>query len=133
MGPVGHRYLLGVVSFGNPLRKIFVCGSLETPPGAMLDNELLVLDVDTDWHGVLRLHDLASNCVLVIVHWFMHCHVSGFKHSLFTTLSLLPVLFSEFLSYAVQNICLHLLLFLAEAGQVVCWVESFANDSRLCS
>lgn len=61
----------------------------------------------------------------------MHCHVSRFKHTRLTTLRHLPILFSELLSHAVQNVCLHILLLPTDTGQIICWVHSFSNDACL--
>lgn len=101
MGPVSDWHLLGVIALGHAHLQLIIGCSLQAPPRSMLDHKLLVLHINAHWYSVLRLHDLAANCVLVVVHWLVHCHVCRFKHSLFATCSLRPILLCKFLSHAV--------------------------------
>jgi len=127
MGPVGHRDLRGIVTFGNSGSEIIIGGPLQAPPCAVLDNKLFILLVEAYGLAVLCLHHTAPNSILVVVHPFVCGHVRRLEHPLLTSGGVLALLVSEFSCDFIKDIGLQLLLLLANPGEVVGWVEARAN------
>mmetsp|Transcript_17831 Transcript_17831/g.30246 ORF Transcript_17831/g.30246 Transcript_17831/m.30246 type:complete len:301 (+) Transcript_17831:39-941(+) len=66
VGPERNWLLLGVVGLGQPLLDLLVLDFLRSSPGAVLDDQLFVLLVETHSLPVLRLHDSPSDGVLEV-------------------------------------------------------------------
>ena len=104
MGPVSHWDLLCVVTFGHSECEVVISCPLQAPPSTMLDDKLLILDVQAYWYTVLRLHNFTSNCVLVVVHWFMDSHVGCLEHSGLSGYCLLPFFLLELSFDFIKNL-----------------------------
>lgn len=104
MSPVSHWYLLGVVSFGNSGSQFVISGSLQAPPGAVLDNKLLILLSKAHGLAVLSLHHTAPDGILEVVHPLVRGHVCCLEHPLLTGKRILPFLLSELSSDFVKDL-----------------------------
>ena len=93
MGPVRYWDLLSIVSLWNSGGELVISGSLQTPPGTVLDDQLLIFLFQAHWCPILSLHYSAPNCVLVVIHLFVNSHVCRLKHALITLNCLLFLLF----------------------------------------